>query len=374
MKAVAVFPKTRELRLIDQEEPQITQAAQVKLRVLEVGICGTDKEICSFAYGTPPQGSEYLVLGHEALGEVVEVGADVNDVAVGDLVVPMVRRPCPQPACPACQSGNQDFCSTGDFTERGIMGQHGFMTEYVVDDAMYMNVVPPSLRDVAVLVEPATIAAKAYAQLVKIQQRLPWFDTAQPHVFDGSGHKALVLGAGAVGLLGALALRNRGFETYVYDRAPAPNPKSALVQTIGAIYVSEQDPPETFANLLGQVEIVYEAAGHSQLAFRAMQALAHNSIFIFTGVPALGAPGEVDIDALMRNAVLKNQVILGTVNAGKADFQAAILALDRVTQRWPQTVRALITGRFPLEAYRDLLLGQVGGIKNVLTLDNRTTA
>jgi threonine dehydrogenase-like Zn-dependent dehydrogenase len=374
MKAVAVFPATREIRLIDTEEPRIARPTDVKLRMLEVGICGTDKEICAFAYGTPPAGNDYLILGHEGLGEVVEVGDAVHDIDVGDLVVPTVRRPCPHPACRACLSGNQDYCSTGAFTERGILGQHGYMTEYVVDDAMYMNVVPPSLRDVAVLVEPSTIAAKAYAQLVKIQQRLPWFDTTQPHAFDGRGHKALVLGAGPVGLLGALALRNRGFETYVYDRAPAPNPKSTLVQTIGAIYVSEQDPPETFANLLGQVEIVYEAAGHASLAFRAMHALAHNSIFIFTGVPALRAPIEVDADALMRNAVLKNQVILGTVNAGKADFQAAILALDRITQRWPQTVRALITGHLPLEAYREVLLGQIGGIKNVLTLDKGGSA
>src|SRR5437763_12003345 len=137
MKAVAVFPKSRELTLIDQEEPRLTRATQVKLRMLEVGICGTDKEIYGFAYGTPPEGSDYLILGHESLGEAVQVGAGVDGITVGDLVVAMVRRPCPHPECRACRSGHPDFCSTGDFTERGIKGQHGFMTEYVVDDAMY---------------------------------------------------------------------------------------------------------------------------------------------------------------------------------------------------------------------------------------------
>jgi threonine dehydrogenase-like Zn-dependent dehydrogenase len=371
MKAVAVFPQTRELRLIEQEEPHLTRDTQVKLRLLEVGVCGTDKEICTFAYGTPPEASEYLILGHEALGEVVEVGSAVTDFVVGDLVVPLVRRPCPQSTCRACRSGHPDFCETGDFTERGINGRHGFMAEYVVDDARYMTLVPrqsPTLRDVAVLVEPATIAAKAAAQVVTIQQRLPWFVPPAQRKGAAPQATALVLGAGAVGLLGTVALCDASITTFVYDRAPAPNVKSQLVEAIGATYLWEGSSAEPFADRVGHVDIVYEAAGHSALAFQAMKALGPNSIFIFTGVPALGAPREVDTDTLMRNIVLKNQVILGTVNAGKADFLNAIRALDRITQRWPAAVRALITERHPLEDFRDVLLGQVGGIKNVLTI------
>jgi threonine dehydrogenase-like Zn-dependent dehydrogenase len=368
MKAVAVFPKTRELKLIEHEEPRITRPTEVKLRMLDVGVCGTDKEICAFEYGVPPDGSEYLIIGHEALGEVIEVGPAVTTVAMGDLVVPMVRRPCPHEECRPCRYGRQDFCRTGDFSERGIKGQHGFMAEQVVDDAAYLNVVLPELRDVAVLVEPSTIAAKALFQTLKILQRLPWFDPSllREREPGGRAYRALVLGAGAVGFLGALALQTIGFETYVYDRKPAPNPKADLVQAIGAHYVSEQTTQD-FAHLLGDVDFVYEAVGAAHLAFRAMQVLGPNSIFVFTGVPALGADQEVDIDAIMRNAVLKNQVILGTVNAGKADFQAAIAALGTFVQRWPETTRALITGRYPLDAYRDLLLGRPGGIKNVLT-------
>src|SRR3989442_958956 len=160
MKAIAVFPGKREIRLVDHPEPKISKPSDVKLRILEVGICGTDKEICAFEYGTPPDGSDYLVIGHESLGEVVEVGSRVSRVKIGDLVVPMVRRPCPHDTCLACRSGRQDFCYTGDFTERGIKMQHGFMTEFIVDDEHYMNVVPRELRDVAVLVEPLTIAEK----------------------------------------------------------------------------------------------------------------------------------------------------------------------------------------------------------------------
>ena len=236
-----------------------------------------------------------------------------------------------------------------------------------------MHVVPRRLRDIAVLVEPLTIAAKALFQTRTILQRLPWVDPSNLPDSKGRNLHALVLGAGAVGLLGALALQNFGFETYVYDRAPAPNPKSRLVESFGAIYVSEQGLSD-FAHLIGHVELVYEATGASQLAFRAMQVLAPNSIFIFTGVPALGAASHVDTDAIMRNAVLKNQVILGTVNAGKDAFRASIQALANMNERWPAAMRSLITNRYPLAAYRELLLGRPSGIKNVLTFDAMSTS
>ena len=368
MKAVAVFPESRELRIIEHAEPRVTRPTDVKLRMLEVGICGTDKEICSFTYGTPPVGSDYLIIGHESLGEVVEVGPQVDGLKVGDLVVTMVRRPCPHPECQPCRAGHQDFCVTGDYTERGIKGQHGFMAEYVVDDARYMCAVPPELREVGVLVEPASIAAKALFQTAAILRRLAWFDPSELSAPSRRPYHAAVLGAGPVGLLGALALRNVGFDTYVYDRAPAPNPKSRLVESLGATYISEERLGE-FDHLLGAVELVYEASGASQLAFRAMKVLGHNSIFIFTGVPALGGANPVDTDAIMRNAVLKNQVIFGTVNAGREGFEAAIRTLGVAMRRWPMALQGLITGRYPLNAYRDLLLGQPGGIKNVLSFE-----
>jgi len=142
MKAVAVFPSRKELKVIDHPEPKIESPTQAKLRMLDIGVCGTDKEIARFDYGTPPAGSDYLVIGHESLGRVVEVGSQATSVKVGDLVVTMVRRPCGHPECVACAAGRQDFCFTGDFTERGIKGRHGYMTESVVDDQRFMVIVP----------------------------------------------------------------------------------------------------------------------------------------------------------------------------------------------------------------------------------------
>jgi threonine dehydrogenase-like Zn-dependent dehydrogenase len=369
MKAVAVFPSSRQVKTIDHPEPSISSPTEVKLRMIDVGVCGTDKEIVSFQYGTPPQGSEYLVIGHESLGEVVQTGPGVKTLKKGDLVVMMVRRPCDHPRCVACRAGRQDFCYTGDFTERGIKGRHGFMTEYVVDDEKYMNLVPGNLRDVAVLVEPLTIAQKALEQLWQVQSRLPWACPVEPGKPAQFCHKAVVLGAGPVGLLGAMALVVRGFRTYVYSRTPPPNPRGDLCSAIGAQYISsDQTPVDEMAKIVGGIDVVYEAVGASSLAFDVMRVLGTNGVFIFTGVPGRKAPIEVDTDLLMRDFVLKNQVIYGTVNAGKQAFGDAISDLAEYRRRWPDAVRKLITGRFGIDRAIDLLTGRVEGIKNVVSL------
>ncbi|HEY0082739.1 MAG TPA: glucose 1-dehydrogenase [Pyrinomonadaceae bacterium] len=386
MKAVAVFPEAKEIKIVEHEEPRLSAPTEVKLRVLEVGICGTDKEICAFEYGTPPKGSPYLVLGHESLSEVVETGDEVSRLKRGDLVVASVRRPCPHETCVACRMGRQDFCATGDFTERGIKERHGYLTEFVVDDERYMNVLPARLREVGVLIEPLTIAEKALTEVWHMQKRLPWWfappeeqagapraATAPPHERAGGREwlyqRAVVLGAGPVGLLGAMALVVAGFDTYVYSREPATSDKARLVETFGGTYISaETHAVEALAERVGGIDLVYEAVGASGLAFEVMKYLDTNGVFVFTGVPGRKAPVPVDTDFLMRNLVLRNQVAFGTVNAGRDAFEAAIRDLDIFHERWPQAVKSLITSRVGIEEHRDLLLGKVGGIKNVVKL------
>lgn len=369
MKAIAVFPATKSIRMIDAPEPALASPTDVKLRTREVGICGTDREIARFDYGTPPDASDHLIIGHESVGEVIEVGAAVSTLRPGDLVIPMVRRPCPHDTCVACRAGRQDFCFTGDFTERGIKGRHGFMAELVVDDAKYMNLVPAALRDVAVLVEPLTIAEKGLMQMWQVQQRLPWGASMEAGKAHGFRHQAVVLGAGPVGLLGAMALVAQGFQTFVYSREKAPNPKASLVESIGARYVSSEETPlDALERMIDGIDVVYEATGASRIAFDMLEVIGPNAVFIFTGVPGRKGPIEVDTDLLMRNMVLKNQVVFGTVNAGKDAFEAAIRDLTLFQERWPAAVRSLITGHFPMSAYADLLLGEGSGIKNVMRI------
>lgn len=369
MKAVAVFPGKHEVRVIDHPEPQLASPTQAKIKMLDVGVCGTDREIISFEYGTPPDGFDYLILGHESLGEVVEAGPQVSNVKRGDLVVITVRRPCPHPECVACRDGRQDFCYTGDFTERGIKQQHGFMTEFVVEEECYLNTVPRELRDVGVLVEPLTIAEKSLEQLWLIQQRLPWACPVEPGQSRAHCHRAVVLGAGPVGLLGAMALRIAGFDVTVYSRSRTHDENNSIASAIGARYIAaETHSVDDLAKVVGAIDVVYEAVGASGVAFDVIQHLGPNGVFIFTGVPGRKGPLEVDTDYIMKDVVLKNQVILGSVNAPPHCFQAAIRDLGTFVQKWPDAVRSLITARYPIEQALRPLSNDAGGIKNVVAV------
>jgi glucose 1-dehydrogenase len=378
MKAIAVFPADKTVRLIDTPEPTLQTPTDVKLKMVDIGVCGTDKEICAFEYGTPPDGSDHLIIGHESLGQVVEVGKGVKTLKPGDLVVNIVRRPCAHADCIPCRAGRQDFCVTGDFTERGIKGRHGFMTEFVVDDEKYMNLVPGDLRDVGVLAEPLTIAEKALFEVWDIQARLPWPCRHDQHPHRkgeaipadqiGYPHNAVVLGAGPVGLLGAMLLCAAGFKTFVYSKEPVGSPKALLTQEIGATYVSGSVTSlGQLADQVGNVDLVYEATGASSLSFEMLKYLGTNGIFVFTGVPGRKAPIEVDTDLLMRDLVLKNQAIFGSVNAGKNAYLKAIEDLGTFRKRWPNVLKTLITGHYTPEKYQDLLFGNPGGIKNVIS-------
>ncbi|ADO67914.1 glucose 1-dehydrogenase [Stigmatella aurantiaca] len=358
MKAVAVFPKSREVRVIDVPEPRLRAPTGVRVRTLEVGVCGTDQEIAEFRHGAPPEGEDFLIVGHEALGEVVEVGAQVKGLKPGDLVVPRVRRPCPHEACPACRSGNPDFCVTGDYLERGIQKAHGFCVEFFVEEEASLHPVPSSLRGVAVLTEPLTIAEKALRELDTLKRRLPW---------KGKPGQAVVLGAGPVGLLGAMAFLRAGHATTVYSRSPKPNPKAAVAEAVGAPYLSSKEvPAEALARRLGAVDVVYEASGAAKAGFEVLKVLGPNGVFIFTGVPGRKEPLELEGAALLKQLVLKNQLVLGTVNASAGDFQAALEDLGHFQKRWPGQLEALLTERHPPEAFHEVVTGKAGGIKHLI--------
>lgn len=367
MRAVGVKPHKREVTLLDHEHPEISGDRQVKVRVLDVGICQTDREICTFVYGAPPAGSDYLVLGHESLGEVVEVGNAVTGLKKGDLVVPSVRRPCSHDHCRPCRDDRQDYCATGDFVERGINQVHGYMTEFYVDDEKYLNLVPSNLRDLAVLAEPLTIAEKGLAQALQVQGRLPWACT-KPGKPPGHGLRAVVLGAGPIGILGAMKLVLEGFDTYVYSRSAKPNPKADLVESFGAKYISIMDtsPAQLAKIMVGSIDLVYEAVGQSEVAFAVMEQLGLNGVFIFTGIPAPDGQLEIPGNLLMRHLVLKNLAVVGTVNADRVAFEHAIRDLGEFKKRWPKAIANVISARHPVDNYHELLTGKATGIKNVI--------
>jgi threonine dehydrogenase-like Zn-dependent dehydrogenase len=366
-----MFPKEKVIKVVDRPAPQIERDRQIRLRMLEVGVCGTDHEIARFEYGVPPAGEPYLVMGHESLAEVVEV-RNGSRLKPGDLVVTTVRRACGKPECRPCHHDRPDFCTTGEYTERGIKGRHGFMTDEVIDDDKNMHVVPASLADIAVLTEPLTIAEKGLIELDSVLVRMPWVD---PQKAESRGLNAVVLGAGPVGLLGAMALLVRGFKTWVYSREAATSERAGWVEKVGAQYISSGElPVGELAKRVGNVDLIYEATGSANLAFAAMPAIGANGVFIFTGVPGRKTPVTLDGERIMRDLVLENQVLYGTVNAGPPSFDHAIADLAKFKARWPEQVSALITGHHPPESITEVLAGEPGAIKEVIRFGTPSAA
>ena len=358
MRALAVFPTRREVRIIDVPPPALTHEGEVLVRILEVGICGTDREIAAFHYGSAPIGSDALIIGHEALGEVVEIGSAVRTLKPGDLVAITVRRPCVDAACQACGAGRQDFCVTGQFRERGIREANGFMTELVVDDERYLVRVPKVLADVGVLIEPLTVAAKGSMELGTILRRFPW---------EPVGARALVLGAGPIGLLAGMMLEARNIQAWVYSREPADSARAQLVRAFGGQYVSADDRPLADLRSVGPFDLIFEAVGNARVAFGALGALAPNGVCILSGIPGGQSPFEIDLNGIMRNIVLNNQVIFGTVNASRSTFEASVRQLVQFMTIFPDAVRGLITDRVSLDDAPHLLR-QATGVKQVVTM------
>src|SRR5262245_14568291 len=357
MRAVVVVPQEKSVRLVERSVPSRPRSSEVLLRIREVGICGTDREISSFEYGTPPPGVTELVLGHEALAEVVDAGPEVTWARPGDLVVPTVRRPCKNPRCIACRREQQDFCMTGEFSERGIVRADGFLCEYSIEEERFLVPVPRVLEGVAVLVEPLSIVAKAADVFNTIHSRFG---------FDVPRLRGLVLGAGPVGLLGAMAFRAQGIDTHVFSREDEDGARADLVRACGAYYISAgRTPLDRLSERLGKVDVVFEAVGVPEVAFGVLPALAENGVLILTGVPAKRGAVPADLSRWMRDMVLKNQVIFGTVNAGRSDYEDAVRRLEQFMVLFPEAVLSLLN-RVSIDQAPDVL-AHGRGIKDVVT-------
>lgn len=348
MKAIALVPGTTDVTLVEVEEPRIEAPDDVKLKIWQVGICGTDREEVSGGRAEAPLGKERLVIGHEMFGEVVEVGTGVTKVKKGDFGVLMVRRGCGK--CKACEGGRSDMCYTGDYTERGIKGRDGFQAQYVVDKEVYLVKVPPEMKAIGVLTEPMSVAAKAIDEALIIQRaRLGDFD-AQENWFKGK--RALIAGLGPIGLMAAFALRIRGADVMGIDLVDEASLRPQLLKQIGGRYVDGRKVQVTdLDTVVGEADFVFEAAGIAKLQIQLIDTLAINGIYVVTGIPGEDRPLNIPAGDLMKQLVLKNQVILGSVNASLHHYQMAVDDLLTSLQRWPESIRAIITEKVPYQQF-----------------------
>src|SRR5215216_6629818 len=358
--AIAIHPgqaSSLHLTEIPRDEPG---PGEVLVHVRRVGICGTDRELIHGSIGTAPAGATSLVLGHEMLGEVAAVGPDVLDFAPGQLVTATVRRP---DGCPACMAGQPDMCQWLDYTERGIAGLHGFMTESIVEDVRWVIGVPHELAHVGVLLEPLSVVEKALRQATLIQRR----------IHSWNPQTALVFGAGPIGLLGTLLLRSRGMEVVTMARRPGPHLVSEIVEAAGARYavmpLQEANIHEVAASL-PPIDLIFEATGSAAPGFAAMEILGNNGVLVL--LSGASEPAELTVPAATINGSLLrgNKVVVGSVNSAREDFEVGVEDLTSFETLWPGVASRLITRHLDgLGDYARILDKPDGDIKTVIDVD-----
>jgi threonine dehydrogenase-like Zn-dependent dehydrogenase len=345
MRGLTIIPgRAGSLQLDDLDEPSSQQGA-VLVRTLAVGVCGTDRELIAGEFGEAPPGEERLVIGHESLGRVVEAPLH-SGFGIGDMVVGIVRHPDPVP-CMNCALGEWDMCRNGQYTERGIKQSHGFAAQRFRSAPEFLIKVNPALGSAAVLLEPASVLAKAWEHIERIGRRARW-----------APHRVLVTGAGAVGLMGALLGWQRQLEVHVYDRHD-PGPKPDLVRGLGAKYHAR------FPAL--EFDIVIECTGAPSVIAQAVAGSAPGGIVCLTGIGGEHSIASFDVAALNQSLVLENRVVFGSVNANRRHYEAAAHALARAERSW---LERIITRRLPLQEYEEAYARPLDDVKTVLVFEN----
>jgi glucose 1-dehydrogenase len=348
MKALAVFPgQANSLHLADLTKPTVDSVPNgrgVLVRVLRVGVDGTDKEINAAEYGAAPEGYDFLVIGHEGFGQVEAVGSEVTEVKPGDFVVATVRRPG---TSIYDRIGTSDMSTDDIYFERGINLRHGYLTEYYVDDAEFIVKIPNGLRDVGVLLEPLTVVEKGIAQAYEIQRRLRVWHPK----------RAAVTGAGTIGLLAALVLRLRGLDVTVFGQRPEPYRNSELIRQLDARYLSTKTTSVLDgASKHGPFDIVFEATGYSPIAFEAMRALGKNGVLVLSSVTGGDRHTDVMSDKINLDFVLGNKVVVGTVNANREYFERGVQDMALAEAEYSGWLGQLLTHPIKgLENYRELI-------------------
>jgi glucose 1-dehydrogenase len=346
LRAITVAPGGGPASVKDVPEPSPSQGA-VLVRTIALGVCATDREIVAGHFGTAPAGEDWLILGHESLGRVQSAPPD-SGLQPGDLVVGIVRRPDPAP-CPACAAGQWDMCHNGRYSERGIKGLHGYGSERFRVEAGFAVKLDPALGHLGVLLEPASILAKAWEEIAMFERRAPL----------PARRTLLVTGAGPIGLLAAMMGAQRGFDVHVFDR-PASGVKPALVRDLGAAW---HDGPIRDAVARLVPDVVIECTAAPALVRDLLGHTAATAIICLAGVSAPGLMLDLDMGWLNRTLVLNNQVVFGTVNANRRHYEQAAAALARADRKW---LERMITRRVPLDRWQEALDARPDDVKVIV--------
>jgi len=335
MKAIAVVPgQPNSVHLAELAKPSLSDVSNgrgVLVKVLRVGVDGTDKEINAAEYGAAPDGYDFLVIGHEGFGQVEAVGPNVTFIRAGDFVVATVRRPG---TSIYDAIGLQDMTTDNQYFERGINLRHGYLTEYYVEDEEFVVKIPQGLKEVGVLLEPMTVAQKGITQAYEIQRRLKVW---RPR-------RAAVMGTGTLGLLASLVLRLRGLDVTAFGRTAKPYLNADLLDGIGARYVNTAERSiGDAAAAYGPFDLIFEGTGSSAVVFDSMQVLAKNGVLVLTSITGGNHRFEISADRINLEFVLGNKVMVGSVNASRENFETGVRDMSQAEAEYPGWLRRLLT-------------------------------
>jgi len=339
MRGIAAFPRQTAPQIVEVDEPSPPAAGEVLCRTLALGICGTDREILRFAEPLRPEGEDYLILGHECLAQVEQVGSDVTGLAEGDFVVPVVRRSTSQ------RSHRSDMLSFGEYVERGIVRLHGFSVPLWKDRPEHLFRVEPLLAPYAVLAEPITCAEKAINEALVIERA-----RLGPDTWDDPPPRVLITGMGPIGFGALLVCHTLGWPVTVYGRDDPDSARATLAVDFGATYL--QASPRAFA--VDDVErsgfdLVLECTGAVEVLLAATEVLASCGVMAWLGSQRASRAVEANVAQVIRHGVLRNHVHLGVVNAAPGDFHDALADLEYVRRRTPELLDRLITERVGMD-------------------------
>jgi len=342
--------------VIDVGRPELDEG-DVLVRVLEAGVCGTDQELNSGVVGESPADGEFLIIGHENLGIVEEAGKSPDGLRKGDLVVATVRRPC-RGLCFACRNGEPDICASTDYFERGIKGMHGYMAEYYAERPENLIRVPLELRKTAVLLEPLSVVEKGVEQAFKIQERHIW-----------NPRKALVAGAGTIGLLAGFILLDMGLEVWTFATRGRDSPKAQIAEAAGAHYVNVKEVSlERISKDYGPFDMVVEATGSSEIAFKAIGMVGNGGVVCLEGLSPKRAAHVICTDCINMDLVMGNKAVFGTVSSNRLHFERGLARMESIERRCPGLLERMITRRVRLDEARDALQHDRDDVKVVVEI------
>lgn len=358
MKAIAVKPLVKDSSRIQEVKVPLPCDNEVLVKVISVGIDGTDHEINQGLYGRAPDGDDFLIIGHESFGRIQQTGSKIKELKPGDYIVAIVRRPCSE-NCSNCASDKMDMCSTGHYRERGINGLHGFLSEYYVEEPRFLVKIPDPLKDIAVLLEPLSIAEKAISESFKVQQRLIW----QPK-------EAFVLGAGTIGLLAMLLLRLKDMSIWCLGKGEPDVTRKEIFSALDIHYINAKQTNVGQLNTQGQrFDLIIEATGFSPLAFEAIDLLEKNGVMCRTGISGGDKVLCIHSDKINLDMVLGNKLVFGSVNANRAHFEQGVTDLETINRHWPGLLEKFITRRVNLSKFKQALIKTDSDIKVVIDFD-----